>query len=115
MQIDVDSAFASYNARFNSQFGEGKSPGDFAKFGNHMIQRLRQDEFPDRLDNYLRWHRQCTKLLGGGATISDALVMEFEEASAWLIIQPPRILELFSGELGDPEQMVTSVGTASSE
>ncbi len=112
MNIDVDTAFSSYNSRFESSFGQGKAPGDFVKFGNHMIQRLSVGEFPDRLENYLSWHRECKKLLGSGHTISDALVMEFEEASAWLIIEPPRILDLFSGELGNPEKAVTSVGSA---
>ena len=111
MTIDVDTAFKSYVVRFENRLGE-KAPGAFAKFGNTMIQRLTRDEFPERLDQYLHWHKECKRLLGSGATISDALVLEFEEASAWIAIDPPKILDLFSGELGVPEEMVTSVGSA---
>ncbi len=112
MTIDIDTAFASYVARFENHFGP-KKPGAFAKFGNTMIQRLSRDDFPERLDQYLHWHRECKRLLGSGATISHVLVLEFEEASAWLAIEPPKILDLFSGELGQPEEMVTAVGTVS--
>ena len=109
MSIDEDTAYASYVARFESRFGP-KEPGAFAKFGNAMIQRLSRDEFPKRLEQYLYWHKECKRLLGSGSTISDALVLEFEDASAWLAIDPPNILELFSGEMG-PEQAVTSTAT----
>ena len=111
MTIDADTAFTSYVARFENRCGE-KPVGSFAKFGNTMIQRLSREEFPERLEKYLHWHKECKRLLGSGATISDALVLEFEEASAWIAIDAPNILALFSGELGVPEEMVTSVGTA---
>ena len=106
MSIDEDSAYASYVARFEARFGS-KKPGEFVKFGNTMIQRLSRDNFPHRLEQYLYWHKECKRLLGSGSTISDALVLEFEDASAWLAIDPPSILELFSGEMG-AEQAIAS-------
>ncbi|MEM6958527.1 MAG: hypothetical protein AAF411_16965 [Myxococcota bacterium] len=107
MSIDIETAYASYVARFEDRLGP-KPAGAFAKFGKTMIQRLTREDFPPKLENYLHWHSECKRLLGSGATISDALVLEFEEASAWLAIDPPNILELFSGELGVPEKVVTS-------
>ena len=114
MSIDENTAFASYEARFQNEFGE-KPAGAFVRFGKNMVQRLSREDFSERLKNYLHWHAQCKRLLGSGATISDALVLEFEEASAWLILQPPNVLALFSGELGVPEEQVTSVGNVKAE
>ena len=73
---------------------------------------LREQRGPggEPIDQYLYWHKECKRLLGSGSTISDALVLEFEDASAWLAIDPPSILELFSGEIG-AEQAVTSTAT----
>ncbi len=102
MDIDATSAFESYLKRFEHDYGP-KAPGAFVKFGNHMVQRLSPEDFQSRLDDYVNWHRQCKTLLGSGATISDALVLEFEEAAAWLIIKAPDLLAMFRGELGDPE------------
>ncbi|MCA9611675.1 MAG: hypothetical protein R3B99_25460 [Polyangiales bacterium] len=109
MKIDVDTAFKSYEIRFAEKFGE-KPVGSFAKFHNTMIQRLDRAGFEPRLAAYLKWHRECKRLLGSGATISDVLVMEFEEASCWICLQAPNVLEMFSGEVGDPAEMVTSTG-----
>ncbi|MBX3246480.1 MAG: hypothetical protein KF901_04790 [Myxococcales bacterium] len=109
MAIDVDAAFQSYETRFREKFGE-KPVGAFAKFANTMIQKLDRAGFEARLEAYLRWHRESKRLLGSGATISDVLVMEFEEASSWICLEAPNVLEMFSGEVGDPAEMVTSTG-----
>ncbi len=109
MKIDVEAAFESYQIRFVERFGD-KPVGAFAKFHNTMIQRLDRAGFEPRLADYLHWHRECKRLLGSGATISDVLVMEFEEASSWICLQAPNMLEMFSGEVGDPAEMVTSTG-----
>lgn len=106
MDIDPAAAFASYEARFLAACGD-KPPGAFVKFGNHMVQRLSRKDFDERLESYLRWHEECRKLLGSGATISDVLVMEFDEAAAWLILEAPNVLEMFSGEVGDPRQVLS--------
>ena len=104
--IDPDAAFASYEARFLAANGD-KPAGAFVKFGNHMVQRLSRAEFGERLEAYLRWHQECSKLLGSGATISDVLVMEFDEAAAWLILEAPNVIEMFSGEVGDPKLVLS--------
>lgn len=106
MEIDRESAFRSYIARFEERFGE-LAEGSFVKFGNQMVQRLSRADFEERMENYLRWHKYTQDALTSGGTISDVLIMEFEEASRWLAIEPPRILELFSGELGDPNERLT--------
>lgn len=108
MNIDVEQAFSSYEARFVERFGD-KPAGAFVKNGKAMIQRLSRGEFPERLQAYLHWHGQCRSLLGSGATISDALVLEFEEASRWLVIEPPDVLALFNGEIGEVEENVSSI------
>ncbi|MEM9067500.1 MAG: hypothetical protein AAGE52_03310 [Myxococcota bacterium] len=105
MNVDKDAAFESYKARFISACGD-KAVGSFAKFGNHMVQRLNRSQFDERLESYIKWHAECRNLLGSGATISDVLVMEFDEAAAWLIIRAPNVLEMFSGEIGDPEHIL---------
>ena len=102
MDIEVDSAWEAYQARFNRHFGEDKLPGAYVKFGKHMVQRLDRETFAHRLKDYVSWHRECKAALDAGTTISDALVLEFEEAAAWLALEPPNLLDLFKGELGDP-------------
>ena len=101
MNLDVDAAFTSYLRRFSRRFG-AKLPGTFVRFGHHMVQKLDRDDFEGRLTDYLGWHRECSRVLESGATISDAAVLEFEEAAAWLVLRAPNLLELFDGELGDP-------------
>lgn len=110
VEIDLDAAFTSYEERFVHAYGD-KPPGAFVKFGNHMIQRLRHEEFQERLESYLRWHKECKRALGSGSTISDALVLEFEEAAAWLVIQAPNIIEMFQGELGNAGDRVIGTET----
>ena len=104
VSIDVERAWSSYQQRFHRRFGEDKAPGAYVRFRKHMIQRLDRQGFEPRLANYLEWHQECKEALESGATINEALILEFEEAAAWLAIEPPRVLDMFQGELGDPFQ-----------
>lgn len=76
--------------------------GAFVKFNRHMVQLLTTAEFSERLSTYLSWRSECEKALMSGATISDVLVMEFDEAAAWIAITAPNMLKMFDGEFGDP-------------
>ena len=60
------------------------------------------EAFEQRLEDYVSWHQECKSALASGSTISDALILEFEEAAAWIALDPPNVLEMFAGELGDP-------------
>ncbi len=102
MSIDVERAWQSYETRFRNRFGDDKTPGDYVKFGKHMVQRLDRQAFEARLEDYVSWHQECKSSLESGATISDALILEFEEAAAWIALEPPKVLDMFKGELGDP-------------
>jgi len=102
MSIDVERAWQSYETRFHNRFGDDKAPGDYVKFGKHMVQRLDRQVFEARLEDYVRWHQECKTALESGTTISDALILEFEEAAAWIALEPPKVLDMFKGELGDP-------------
>jgi hypothetical protein len=101
-EIDYVAAYDSYVARFESFFGD-RPPGSFVKLGKHMVQRLAFGHFPMRLDQYVALHRAVTEMLDSGSTISDALVLEFVEASAWIAIEAPNMYAMFRGELGDPK------------
>lgn len=98
--IDYDAAYASYLERFRHRFGD-RAVGAFVKFGKHMVQKLGPQEFRQRLDTYLKLLRACRKMLESGSTISDVLVLEFQEASAWIAVEAPNLYALFRGELGD--------------
>lgn len=100
--IDYEAAYASYLQRFDQHFGD-RPLGTFVKFGKHMVQKLAPDDFRTRIDAYLRLHKACEKMLRSGSTISDALVLDFAEASAWIILEAPDMHALFRGELGDPQ------------
>ena len=102
MDLDLDVAYDSYLARFDQRFGD-KPQGAFVKFGRHMVQKLDRDSFRPRVEHYLSLHAACKRMLKTGATISDAVVLEFEEAAAWVAIEAPNLLEMFDGELGDPQ------------
>jgi hypothetical protein len=106
MNYDLDAAYDAYLARFHECFGD-KPEGAFVKFGKHMVQKLTRSEFPARLDDYLQMHTACKKMLVSGQTISDDLMLEYDEAAAWLAIQAPNLLEMFRGEVGDPDPMAT--------
>lgn len=103
MKIDYSTAYEKYNERFAKALGD-KPPGAYAKFGRHMIKRLEQPEFERRLDTYVQLHAACKRMLDGGSTISDALVHEFEEAAAWVAVEPPDLYSMFRGEIGDPRE-----------
>lgn len=103
MKIDYETAFAKYNARFEKAHGD-KPIGTYAKFGKHMIKRLDRAEFEARIDTYVQLHAACKRMLDGGSTISDALVLEFQEAAAWVALQPPDVYGMFRGEMGDPRE-----------
>ena len=103
MTIDYAKAFEKYNARFDKALGE-KPVGTYAKFGRHMIKRLDAEEFASRLDTYVALHGACKRMLDGGSTISDALVLEFEEAAAWIAVKAPDLDAMFRGEIGDPHE-----------
>ncbi|MEM9192191.1 MAG: hypothetical protein AAGF12_23665 [Myxococcota bacterium] len=102
MDLDIKTAHDAYLKRFVEAFGE-KPDGSFVKFGKHMVQKLAERDFGERLRHYLNLHQTSRDMLSSGATINDAIVMEFEEAAAWLCLQAPNMLAMFSGEMGDPE------------
>lgn len=102
-EIDYDSAFAMYRTRFVERFGE-RPAGAFVKFGRHMVKSLDAAEFKERIDGYVRLHRACKKMLDTGSTISDALVLDFDEAAAWVAVEAPNVHAMFRGEMGDPRQ-----------
>ena len=103
MTIDYATAFEKYNARFDKALGP-KPVGAYAKFGRHMVKRMDRAEFEARLDTYVQMHAACKRMLDGGSTISDALVLEFEEAAAWVAVQAPDLYAMFRGEMGDPRE-----------
>lgn len=101
MKIDYETAFAKYNQRFEQAFGD-KPTGAYAKFGRHMVKRLDRAEFEGRITSYTELHAACKHMLDGGSTISDTLVLEFQEAAAWVAVQAPDLYAMFRGEMGDP-------------
>jgi hypothetical protein len=103
MQIDYETAYAKYERRFAKSVGD-KPVGAYAKFRRTMVQRLSAEEFPPRLDDYVRLHGACKAMLESGATIVDVLVHEFEEAAAWVAVQSPDVYAMFRGEIGRVEE-----------
>lgn len=101
MSIDLKRAYGAYEARFVAQFGD-MPIGAFVKFGSHMVKKLSPDDFRLRLESYLSLHGAVRDILESGSTISDVVMLEYDEAAAWIIIQAPNLLDLFKGELGDP-------------
>lgn len=115
--IDYEAAYDGYLSRFAERFGE-RGPGAFVKFGKHMVQKLERREFVARLDHYVKLHRAVKHMLDAGSTISDALVLDFVEASAWIAVEAPNMYAMFRGELGDPRLAApekTTPGTVTSE
>ena len=100
--LDYDQAFSGYEARFTERFGD-RAPGAFVKFGKHMVHRLDGADFPRRLDDYVRLHAACKRMIETGSTISDALVLDFVESASWIAIEAPDMYRMFRGELGTPE------------
>jgi hypothetical protein len=102
MSGDVtDRAYQHYVDRFASQYGD-KPMGAFVKFNRHLVQKLSREEFSDRFQRYLRLQDVCKRMLTEGTTISDAVVLDFEEACAWIALEAPNLYQMFRGELGDP-------------
>ena len=101
MATDYDAGYRLYLDRFSLRFGE-KPDGAFVRMGKHMVQRLPRADFVTRLDRYVVMHAACKRMLEAGSTISDAVVVEFDEAAAWIAIEAPNLLAMFRGELGDP-------------
>lgn len=101
LEIDYEAAYGMYEERFVERFGP-RPAGAFVKFGRHMVKHLDQKEFAQRIDGYVRLHRACKKMIETGSTISDALVLDFDEAAAWVAVQAPNIHAMFTGEMGDP-------------
>lgn len=101
MKIDYETAFDKYNVRFEEALGK-KAVGAYGKFGKYMIKRLERVEFDPHLDTYVQLHAACKRMLDGGATISDALVHDFEEAAAQVAVKAPDVYAMFRGEMGDP-------------
>lgn len=93
-------SFETYLQRFDERFGE-KPDGTFVKHGKVMIQRLTRAEYDERYAEYVRLQDACRRMLTSGATISDAIVLDFQEATAWLALDPPDVLSMFRGEVGD--------------
>ena len=100
-EIDFERAFSMYIERFGEKFG-AREPGAFVKFGKHMVTRLDVPNFKTRLEEYVRLHKACKRMIESGATISDALVLDFAEAAAWVAVEAPNIHAMFRGEMGDP-------------
>ncbi|MCS6798380.1 MAG: hypothetical protein NZ898_07605 [Myxococcota bacterium] len=101
MDERVAQDYADYLARLEGAFGPGPQ-GQFVKFGKHLVARLGPEDFARRRANYLELDRAVRQMLATGATINDALVLEYQEASAWLLLEPLDPMRLFRGELGDP-------------
>ncbi len=102
MDVDLDAAYEAYLQRFRETHGD-KPDGAFVKFDRHMVQKLAREPFEPRLRHYLELHTTCKQMLSTGATINDAVVLEFHEAAAWLAIEAPDMMSMFSGEMGDPK------------
>lgn len=102
MDVDYDVAYQAYLNRFQERFGD-RPVGGFVKFESSMVQKLALEEFQERLKAYLEIHSACKRVLDNGATISDDLVLEFQERAAWVAIKAPNLLEMFRGEVGDPD------------
>jgi hypothetical protein len=100
-EIDYEAGFRMYLDRFTERFGD-RPEGAFVKFGRHMVRKLGPAEFQPKLAHYVKMHRACKKMLESGSTISDALVLDFDEAAAWVAVQAPNIHAMFRGEMGDP-------------
>ncbi|MGB0678569.1 MAG: hypothetical protein ACPGUV_02785 [Polyangiales bacterium] len=98
--MDVDAAFAEYLKRFDARFSD-RAEGTFVKFGHTLIQKLNRDEFEERLQNYVTMRQRCREMLESGATISDAVTLDYEEAAAWIALEAPNLLELFSSDVDD--------------
>ena len=104
-ETQTEAAFRRYLARFADRYGD-KGPGAYVKFGKHMVQRLDREHFVKRLDQFIEMHEACGDMIGGRSTISDAIVLEFDEAAAWICLETPDMIHLFDGELPSLQEMI---------
>lgn len=100
---DVAAAYDLYLGRFTERFGD-KPIGAFVKLDKQMVTKLARADFAKRLSTYLNMREACKNMLNSGATISDAIVMDFTEAAAWICVKAPDLMAMFRGELGDPDE-----------
>lgn len=110
MSDAMDGAFNAYVARFEQHCGS-KPDGAFVKFGKHMVQKLPHEGFPERFERYVKLQDACKRMLSEGSTISDAVMLDYEEAAAWVMVEAPNLLRLFQGELGDPGRRAPGTGS----
>lgn len=101
MRTDYDAGYRLYLERFHVRFGE-LADGAKVQLESFAIEKLSRADFKERLDTYLQAHAACKKMIAGGSTISEPVAVAFQIAAAWLAIDPPDVLGMFRGELGDP-------------
>ena len=77
----------------------------FVKFGKYVVQKLSGEDFVVKLEHYLELHKACKRMLASEVTISDSVVLEFEEACAVILVEAPNMLGMFRGELGEPGEL----------
>ncbi|MEM6962571.1 MAG: hypothetical protein AAF550_12650 [Myxococcota bacterium] len=102
MELNKNTAFRAYETRFARRFGD-RSVGTYVKFGTYLVTRLDRKSFGERLSSYMTVHQTVRRVLEDGTTISDALAFEFRERAAWIAMDAPNLLELFSGDVGDAQ------------
>lgn len=102
MATDYDAGYRLYLDRFHVRFGE-QPEGAEVKLEEYPIHKLSRKEFAERLDHYLVAHAACKKMIAGGSTISEPVAVSFQLAAAWIAIEPPNVLGMFRGEIGDPD------------
>jgi hypothetical protein len=100
---DLTAAYELYLERFAERFGD-KPVGAFVKLDKQMVTKLSRADFSGRLATYLKMHEACKQMLNSGSTISDAIVLDFAEAAAWICVKAPDLMAMFRGELGDPDE-----------
>lgn len=106
MAVNVDTAFNFYLERFRRTFGSIDSRTT-VKFHEQPIRLLAREEFEACLARYLDVHAACKSMIDSGATMNDAVITELREVAAWIALDPPDMLAMFRGELGDPNDAVT--------
>lgn len=89
-----DIEWRGYEQRASSRFAEAAT-GSFLKFGKHMVQRLDRIAFEARLAEYQDQCKRCDRMLASGATLSEAVMLDVEEAASWLLLPSPNLFDLF--------------------
>lgn len=106
MAVNVDTAFNFYLERFRRTFG-AVDARTTVKFHEQSIRLLSREEFEACLSRYLDVHAACKSMIDEGSTMNDAVITELREVAAWIALDPPDMLAMFRGELGDPNAAVT--------